>query len=245
MMPIILWTFYFLLEQGYRVIENLLLQDNRSSILLERNDRASSSKHTRHINIRYFFISDQVNMKEVTINWCPTKQMVADFMTKPLQGYQFRNLRDYIMGRIRSTKPNNNVIKAVKQDGRTPFKKLIKKTSKVTGRGHVKLVTQLWVLLFHSSVLGFIRSQTANDSSLGQRSLLLRQGQSHNSIISLVSSDKRQHPAIVTALICLQIMNFFHRIGCRESQTYFRGTDYRPCMMGLGQGNRAVPLLWI
>ncbi len=60
-------------------------------------------------------------MKEVTIDWCPTKQMVADFMTKPLQGRQFRNLKDYIMGRVRvrSTKPNNNVIMVVKQDGRT------------------------------------------------------------------------------------------------------------------------------
>ncbi len=36
MMPIILWTHYFLLSQGYGVVENLLLQDNRSSILLER-----------------------------------------------------------------------------------------------------------------------------------------------------------------------------------------------------------------
>jgi hypothetical protein len=52
MMPIILWTFYFLLEQGYGVIENLLLQDNKSLIQLERNGRASSSKCTRHINIR-------------------------------------------------------------------------------------------------------------------------------------------------------------------------------------------------
>jgi hypothetical protein len=60
MMPIILWTCYFLLEQGYGVIENLLLQDNKSSILLERNGRATSGKCTRHINICYFFISDQV-----------------------------------------------------------------------------------------------------------------------------------------------------------------------------------------
>jgi hypothetical protein len=35
MMPIICWTCYFLLSQGYGIIENLLLQDNRSSILLE------------------------------------------------------------------------------------------------------------------------------------------------------------------------------------------------------------------
>ncbi len=37
MMPIIIWTRHFLLSQGYGIIENLLLQDNRSSILLERN----------------------------------------------------------------------------------------------------------------------------------------------------------------------------------------------------------------
>ncbi len=54
MMPIILWTLYFLLEQGYGVIENLLLQDNKSSILLERNGKASSGKRTRHINICFF-----------------------------------------------------------------------------------------------------------------------------------------------------------------------------------------------
>jgi hypothetical protein len=58
MMPIILWTCYFLLSQGYGVIKNLLLQDNKSSILLERNGKASSRKRTRHINIHYFFITD-------------------------------------------------------------------------------------------------------------------------------------------------------------------------------------------
>jgi hypothetical protein len=51
MMPIILWTCYFLLSQGYGVIENLLLQDNKSSILLERNGKVSSGKRMRHINI--------------------------------------------------------------------------------------------------------------------------------------------------------------------------------------------------
>ena len=60
MMPIIIWTRNFLLSQGYGIVENLILQDNKSSILLERNGRASSSKRTRHINIRYFFICDRV-----------------------------------------------------------------------------------------------------------------------------------------------------------------------------------------
>jgi hypothetical protein len=31
-------------------------------------------------------------MKELTIEWCPTKQMVADFMTKPILGSHSRHL---------------------------------------------------------------------------------------------------------------------------------------------------------
>jgi hypothetical protein len=67
MMPIMIWICYFLLSQGYGIVENLLLQDNKSLILLEQNGKALSNKCTRHINIRYFFITDQVNMKEVSI----------------------------------------------------------------------------------------------------------------------------------------------------------------------------------
>jgi hypothetical protein len=51
MMPIMLWTCYFLLSQGYGIIENLLLQDNKSLILLEKNGKALSGKRERHINI--------------------------------------------------------------------------------------------------------------------------------------------------------------------------------------------------
>jgi len=98
MMPIVVWSWYFLMAQGYGVTQNLLLQDNKSSILLERNGKASSSKRTRHINIQYFFITDRVNMKEIEIKRCPTKEMVATFMTKPFQESHIRRLRDLIMG---------------------------------------------------------------------------------------------------------------------------------------------------
>jgi hypothetical protein len=67
-------------------------------MLLERNGKASSRKCTRHINIWYFFIVDRINMKEVEIKWFPTIEMVADFVTKPLQGGHFRRLRNLIMG---------------------------------------------------------------------------------------------------------------------------------------------------
>jgi Reverse transcriptase (RNA-dependent DNA polymerase) len=114
MMPIVVWSRYFLISQGYGVTQNLLLQDNQSSMLLEKNGKASSGKRTRHINIRYYFVTNRVNMKEIEIEWCPTKDMVADFMTKPLQGSHFRRLRDLIMGMTKvekSKSPKKDVSK--------------------------------------------------------------------------------------------------------------------------------------
>jgi hypothetical protein len=93
----LLWTQHFLRDQGYTSTETRLYQDNQSAILLEKNGRASSSKRTRHLDIRYFFITDRVANKELTIEYCPTEEMIADFFTKPLQGSLFRRLRDVIM----------------------------------------------------------------------------------------------------------------------------------------------------
>jgi hypothetical protein len=75
-MPAICWTRYFMKTQVYGVKDNVLFQDNNSSILLENNGKASSSKRTKHINIRYFFITDRVSKKEVLVVWCPTGDMI-------------------------------------------------------------------------------------------------------------------------------------------------------------------------
>jgi len=96
-LPQILWTRNFLLDQGFKLHDNLLLQDNQSAILLESNGRSSSSKRTRHINIRYFFIKDRVDKGEVKIAYCNTDKMIADFFTKPLQGARFTELRNKIL----------------------------------------------------------------------------------------------------------------------------------------------------
>jgi hypothetical protein len=75
-----------------------LFQDEKSSILLDKNEKASSSKRTQYINIRYFFITNRVNKEEMLVVWCPTGDMMVDYMTKPLKGALFRKLRDQVMG---------------------------------------------------------------------------------------------------------------------------------------------------
>ena len=93
----ILWTMYFMEAQGYPLEDNVVYQDNQSAMLLEKNGRGSSSKRTRHINIRYFFVTDRIKEGEMRVEYCPTGDMVADYFTKPLQGSLFRKMRDTIM----------------------------------------------------------------------------------------------------------------------------------------------------
>jgi hypothetical protein len=104
-MPAICWTRYFMEAQGYEVRDSVLYQDNKSAILLETNGKASSSKRTKHINIRYFFITDRIRKNEVSVAWCPTGDMIGDFATKPLQGALFKRFRDYIMGVVPAIDP--------------------------------------------------------------------------------------------------------------------------------------------
>ena len=84
--------------QGYNVHENILYQDNKSAILLEKNGKRSSSKRTRALNIRYFFLTDQVDKGNVVIEHCSTDDMVADYMTNPMQGKKFLVFKKMIMG---------------------------------------------------------------------------------------------------------------------------------------------------
>ncbi len=67
---------------------------------MEINGKASSGKRTRHMNIRYFNITDRVEKGEAEYMWVPREDMIADYLTKALQGSEFRRFRDLIMGSV-------------------------------------------------------------------------------------------------------------------------------------------------
>ena len=65
---------------------------------METNGQKSVGKGTRHVKIKYFFVTDKVKEDEMSILYCPTKEMIGDFYTKPLQGTLFKQHRDAILG---------------------------------------------------------------------------------------------------------------------------------------------------
>jgi hypothetical protein len=94
-----------------------MYRDNQSTMRLAENEKASSGKRTRHINIRYFFITDRIAKKEVAIQYCPTKQMVADYFTKALQGALFYKFRDQILGVVPMDTINGDQRSVLDADG--------------------------------------------------------------------------------------------------------------------------------
>ena len=84
--------------QGYPPLENFLEQDNESAIKLEVNGRISAGTKSRHLDIQYFWIKENLESMDIQVRHCRTLKMLADFFTKPLQGVLFKIFCNVIMG---------------------------------------------------------------------------------------------------------------------------------------------------
>jgi len=127
----VLWTRHFLAAQGQYVPTTTIYQDNKSTILLAENGKTSSSKRTRHLNVRYYFITDQIKKGHVKVAFCPTQEMVADFFTKPLQGNLFIRMREGILNLPASKIAS--VHRSVLEQRETDSNKVVSKKSKNDG----------------------------------------------------------------------------------------------------------------
>ena len=78
--------------------DNVIYQDNQSAIRLEKNGKQSSSKRTRHINIRYYFITGSIMKHKTSVEFCLTFDMIWNYFTKALQGSQFCRFRNIVLG---------------------------------------------------------------------------------------------------------------------------------------------------
>ena len=99
-MTFVMWMKHFFESQARSINVNSPLkplgsdvtikQDNTSAIQLEMNGRKSSSKRTKHINVRYFYITDRLKAGDVSrVIYKLTKDMESDYLTKALQRKEF------------------------------------------------------------------------------------------------------------------------------------------------------------
>jgi hypothetical protein len=61
----------------------LLHEDNQGALAIATDDSRSRSERTKHIDIKYFRVQEEVQEGHIEIDYCTTNAMVADMFTKP------------------------------------------------------------------------------------------------------------------------------------------------------------------
>ena len=69
----------------------LIYEDNQSAISMAKNPQFHG--RSKHINIKYHFVREQVSNDKICLEYCPTENMIADILTKGIGPEKFERLR--------------------------------------------------------------------------------------------------------------------------------------------------------
>ena len=69
-------------------------EDNQSTICMAKNPQYHG--RAKHIDIKFHYIREQVEKKAIQLEYCESKNMVADMLIKALLSSQFVKLRDML-----------------------------------------------------------------------------------------------------------------------------------------------------
>jgi hypothetical protein len=83
-----LWLTKLLRVFGLKVQPVELLSDNQAAIKLIKHPIASM--RSKHIDVQHHFVRERAARGEVVFDYCPTSEMVADILTKPLPAMKFK-----------------------------------------------------------------------------------------------------------------------------------------------------------
>ncbi len=76
---------------GRNVSNTLIYEDNQSAMCIAKSQ--ISRRRTKHIEIKYHYIREFVDTGRINLVYCPSKEMIADILTKGLSVPQFEKLR--------------------------------------------------------------------------------------------------------------------------------------------------------
>lgn len=73
----------------------VIFNDNQACIALTKNPYSGS--RTRHIKVDHHYVRELLDSKDISVEYCPTADMIADILTKALPVKQFELLRDILL----------------------------------------------------------------------------------------------------------------------------------------------------
>lgn len=89
----------FLIEQGFTCpLPIKVLNDNSAANIMSKQD--FSGAKTRHIKLRFHYVRECVKDGLISVEYCPTDNMLADIMTKPLERIKFEHFRNMLLNGV-------------------------------------------------------------------------------------------------------------------------------------------------
>ncbi|GAQ87846.1 hypothetical protein KFL_003820010 [Klebsormidium nitens] len=86
-----LWIRKLAVHLGIKCGQLLIQSDNQGALQLIKHP--ITSQRSKHIDITHHFVRERVIRKELKFDYCPTKKMPADFLTKPLNQQKFEECK--------------------------------------------------------------------------------------------------------------------------------------------------------
>ncbi|KRX33673.1 Copia protein, partial [Trichinella sp. T9] len=86
----LLWLCQLLNDFGVQTLDaTTLYEDNEGCIRLVESDRFR--ERTKHINVRFHMVKDLRKKGILEVKYCPSEEMIADNLTKPVCKQQIEN----------------------------------------------------------------------------------------------------------------------------------------------------------
>jgi hypothetical protein len=89
------WIRRLLHDLGQKIDRpTVIKEDNQGAIAMAQNPAGHS--RTKHIDIRHHFVREAIQDGIISLEYCPSKDMFADLLTKPLPRAQYERLRELV-----------------------------------------------------------------------------------------------------------------------------------------------------
>jgi hypothetical protein len=90
------WLRRLLKEMGHSQSPTVIYEDNQGAIAMTQHN--AFHDRSKHVDLRYHYIREQLAAGEVEVSYCPTADMLADLFTKPLGPEKLPALVSKILG---------------------------------------------------------------------------------------------------------------------------------------------------
>ena len=92
----VIWAKNFIEEFGFHQDKIKFGQDNKSCMIISTNGPGRMGR-TKHLNVRHYFITQFIDDGNIELIYIPSKDLIADGLTKPLCKSDFVKWRQKIL----------------------------------------------------------------------------------------------------------------------------------------------------